>query len=410
MLRFASAVVANAAHRTFATSPMLLGSRTGAIISYNRQWGFGFIEEGEGETKATHVLHWSALNCEDGFKGVEVGAVVEFDVSIEGGDPEKPRVSNVTVVRGSSPPTSLNPNVQELLLENARLLKQKQELEDEGFALRERNEALSKGNYLQQDEVNALSEEIATLTTENHALRDDISTLTNEKDALSEENATLTKDNQVLRAENATRTTENSKLEGDVVRLEEKSAALAKEKHNLKGDVFALRMRNKALSTKAAFQRGQIFFFKYRCAQLKAELARLRLKMRGDRCLVMVAQALQMLDEEIRLRHKNATQSLLSTYWKRERQRTGRVRRPPSKSDVAALNELLGWIPERFRRLFFRSWQRVRDRRNDYAHPRLDVLNMSRKEVTAALTGSSERIGWRMRQLLWRLIIYYSRK
>lgn len=108
MLRF-SKVATQTATRGFATTATLYGSRTGTIVSYNRQKGFGFVEEGEGEKKITHFVHFSALNCEGGFKAVERGTVVEFDVTVDERNRDKTRAINVTAPGGKPLPTPPRP-------------------------------------------------------------------------------------------------------------------------------------------------------------------------------------------------------------------------------------------------------------------------------------------------------------
>ena len=66
--------------------------KTGVVKWFNNEKGFGFISvEGEGDV----FVHFSGLNME-GFKTLEEGAAVEFDVT-EGA--KGPQAVNVTVVK-----------------------------------------------------------------------------------------------------------------------------------------------------------------------------------------------------------------------------------------------------------------------------------------------------------------------
>ena len=65
---------------------------TGKVKWFNQEKGFGFITL-EGENKDVFV-HFSAINT-DGFKTLEEGQTVEFDI-VEGD--RGPQAANVTVI------------------------------------------------------------------------------------------------------------------------------------------------------------------------------------------------------------------------------------------------------------------------------------------------------------------------
>ena len=65
---------------------------TGTVKGFNNQKGYGFISDQDGNDV---FVHYSGLNME-GFKTLEEGAKVEFDVT----DGQKgPQAVNVTVVK-----------------------------------------------------------------------------------------------------------------------------------------------------------------------------------------------------------------------------------------------------------------------------------------------------------------------
>lgn len=64
----------------------------GTVKWFNNQKGYGFISD---ETGSDVFVHYSGLNM-DGFKSLEEGAKVEFDVT-EGS--KGPQAVNVTIIR-----------------------------------------------------------------------------------------------------------------------------------------------------------------------------------------------------------------------------------------------------------------------------------------------------------------------
>jgi cold shock CspA family protein len=94
----------------FSASRMMLHAsglslaQTGKITSFNRQKGFGFVEEGEGDSKKSHFVHFSALQVEGGYKAVDVGTVVEFEVAPDERNPDRTRAINVTAPGGKTLP------------------------------------------------------------------------------------------------------------------------------------------------------------------------------------------------------------------------------------------------------------------------------------------------------------------
>ena len=64
---------------------------TGTVKWFNNQKGYGFISDSEGKDV---FVHYSGLNME-GFKTLEEGASVEFDV-VDGA--KGPQATNVTVI------------------------------------------------------------------------------------------------------------------------------------------------------------------------------------------------------------------------------------------------------------------------------------------------------------------------
>ena len=64
----------------------------GTVKWFNNQKGYGFISDEEGKDV---FVHYSGLNM-DGFKSLEEGATVEFEV-VEGA--KGPQATNVTVVK-----------------------------------------------------------------------------------------------------------------------------------------------------------------------------------------------------------------------------------------------------------------------------------------------------------------------
>lgn len=92
------------ASRMFNATAVCLAS-SGKITSFNRQKGYGFVEEtGDGENKKTHFVHFSALQVEGGFKAVEVGTEVEFEVAPDERNPDRTRAVNVTAPGGKMLP------------------------------------------------------------------------------------------------------------------------------------------------------------------------------------------------------------------------------------------------------------------------------------------------------------------
>ena len=73
-------------------SPGGIGMSTGKVKWFNAEKGYGFITV-EGQSKDIFV-HFSAINA-DGYKTLEEGQTVEFDV-VEGD--RGPQAANVTVV------------------------------------------------------------------------------------------------------------------------------------------------------------------------------------------------------------------------------------------------------------------------------------------------------------------------
>ena len=64
----------------------------GTVKWFNNQKGYGFISDAEGNDV---FVHYSGLNM-DGYKSLEEGAAVEFDVT-EGA--KGPQATNVTVIK-----------------------------------------------------------------------------------------------------------------------------------------------------------------------------------------------------------------------------------------------------------------------------------------------------------------------
>ena len=64
----------------------------GTVKWFNNQKGYGFISDEQGNDV---FVHYSGLNM-DGFKSLEEGATVEFEV-VEGA--KRPQATNVTVVK-----------------------------------------------------------------------------------------------------------------------------------------------------------------------------------------------------------------------------------------------------------------------------------------------------------------------
>ena len=64
----------------------------GTVKLFNNQKGYGFISDAEGNDV---FVHYSGLNM-DGYKSLEEGAAVEFDVT-EGA--KGPQATNVTVIK-----------------------------------------------------------------------------------------------------------------------------------------------------------------------------------------------------------------------------------------------------------------------------------------------------------------------
>ena len=64
----------------------------GTVKWFNNQKGYGFISDAEGNDG---FVHYSGLNME-GYKSLEEGAAVEFDVT-EGA--KGPQATNVTVIK-----------------------------------------------------------------------------------------------------------------------------------------------------------------------------------------------------------------------------------------------------------------------------------------------------------------------
>jgi cold shock CspA family protein len=75
---------------------------TGTVVSWKK--GFGFIEDAE---KKQHFVHFSALQVEEGgFRALDVGQEVEFQVSEQDG---RTRAENVTAVGGGPLPSGPRP-------------------------------------------------------------------------------------------------------------------------------------------------------------------------------------------------------------------------------------------------------------------------------------------------------------
>ena len=70
----------------------VLSMNKGTVKWFNNQKGYGFISDAQGNDV---FVHYSGLNME-GFKSLEEGAAVEFDV-VDGA--KGPQATNVTVVR-----------------------------------------------------------------------------------------------------------------------------------------------------------------------------------------------------------------------------------------------------------------------------------------------------------------------
>ena len=66
--------------------------KQGTVKWFNNQKGYGFISDEQGNDV---FVHYSGLNM-DGFKSLEEGATVEFEV-VEGA--KGPQATNVTVVK-----------------------------------------------------------------------------------------------------------------------------------------------------------------------------------------------------------------------------------------------------------------------------------------------------------------------
>ena len=66
--------------------------KKGTVKWFNNQKGYGFISDEQGNDV---FVHYSGLNM-DGFKSLEEGATVEFEV-VEGA--KGPQATNVTVVK-----------------------------------------------------------------------------------------------------------------------------------------------------------------------------------------------------------------------------------------------------------------------------------------------------------------------
>ena len=90
-----------AATRMMSATPVALAS--GKITSFNRQKGFGFVEE-SGDAKKSHFVHFSAIQCEGGYKAVDVGVTVEFDVAPDERNPDRTRAINVRAPGGGMLP------------------------------------------------------------------------------------------------------------------------------------------------------------------------------------------------------------------------------------------------------------------------------------------------------------------
>ena len=66
----------------------------GTVKWFNAKKGYGFISDAEGNDV---FVHFSALNM-DGFKELNEGQKVSFDVEADPKDASKERATNVTVV------------------------------------------------------------------------------------------------------------------------------------------------------------------------------------------------------------------------------------------------------------------------------------------------------------------------
>lgn len=74
---------------------------TGTCVRWSDDRGFGFLAE-DSEEKKEHYVHFTALQVEnDGFRSLQVGQAVEFEVTQQG---EKTRAENVTAVGGEPLP------------------------------------------------------------------------------------------------------------------------------------------------------------------------------------------------------------------------------------------------------------------------------------------------------------------
>ncbi len=74
---------------------------TGTCVRWSDDRGFGFLAE-DSEEKKEHYVHFTALKVEnDGFRSLQVGQAVEFEVTEQG---EKTRAENVTAPGGEALP------------------------------------------------------------------------------------------------------------------------------------------------------------------------------------------------------------------------------------------------------------------------------------------------------------------
>lgn len=69
---------------------------TGIVKFFNSEKGFGFITDDA--TKKDIFVHFSAIKV-DGYKTLEDGQKVNFDIEADPKDPSKSRAVNVTIVK-----------------------------------------------------------------------------------------------------------------------------------------------------------------------------------------------------------------------------------------------------------------------------------------------------------------------
>lgn len=69
---------------------------TGIVKFFNSEKGYGFITDDA--TKKDIFVHFSSINV-DGYKTLEDGQKVTFDIEQDPKDPSKSRATNVTIVK-----------------------------------------------------------------------------------------------------------------------------------------------------------------------------------------------------------------------------------------------------------------------------------------------------------------------